>query len=313
MQDSPKEYIELKQRRDIGDIVTTYFDFFKKNLKQFINIFITYNGLFILGFLVVSYLMVTGFVGTIRATPDIDGAVNTSTYDTYLLLGLLGFILLFIVTAVMNYSLAASYLINYERYGKTEVDRKQVWNLISKNIGNIIIFIILLFLIYIAVLILGIIVSFIPVLGTFAYYGMMAGFTSWMGLSFMAMIHKDMGVTESFSEGWKLMTRYFWKCVLVNVVIGILLAGLLLLVLMIPGVIIGIYAFHSVETGVDLANSPFATVVWTIALTIFLVLSSYNQSLSQFSNGILYYSLYEETYNEHTRKMIDQIGAGEQV
>ena len=213
----------------------------------------------------------------------------------------------------MNYSLAASYLVSYERHGKQGVDRKQVWQLISSNIGNIIIFVFLLILIYIGVLILGIIVSFIPVLGTFAYYGMMAGFTSWMGLSFMAMIHKNLGVTESFGEGWKLMVKYFWKCVLVNIVVGILLFGLLLLVLMVPGVIIGIYAFHSLESGVDLANSPFATVVWTLALTIFLVLSSYNQSLSQFSNGILYYSLYEETYNEHTRKLIEQIGAGEQA
>ena len=80
---------------------------------------------------------------------------------------------------------------------------------------------------------------------------------------------------------------------------------------MIPGVIIGVYAFHSIESGIDLANSPFAKIVWTLALSLILILYSFNQSLSQFINGILYFNLHEETYNENTRKRIDQIGAGE--
>jgi hypothetical protein len=307
------DYIQLKQRRDIGDAITAFFDFFKKNLKPFVNIFIGYNGLFILGYLGVSYLMVTGFVGSIRSSPGIDGTVNNGSHELMLGLGLVGFILLFIVTAILNYSLAAAYMVAYEQNNSPMVTKAQVWELIYKNLGKIIIFILLLILIYVGVLIVGIIISFVPVLGTFAYYALMMGFTSWMGLSFMAMIHKDMDVTEGFGEGWKLMVKYFWKCVLVNLVVGILLMLLFLLVLTIPGILIGVYAFHAVETGVDLENSAVATVVWTIALTILLVVSCFNQSISQFSNGVLYYSLYEETYNEYTRNMIDQIGASEEI
>jgi hypothetical protein len=81
--------------------------------------------------------------------------------------------------------------------------------------------------------------------------------------------------------------------------------------MMIPGVLIGIHAFHSIENGVDLANSAFAKVIWTLALSIILILYSFNQSLAQFVNGILYFSLHEETYNEKTRERIEQIGAGE--
>ncbi len=313
MNNTPKEYIQLKRRRDIGDTITVFFDFFKKNLKPFVNIFISYNGLFILGFLGVSYLMVTGFAGTIRSSSGFDGPVDSSGHEMMLGFGVLGFILIFIVTAILNYSLAAAYMVAYEQNSTPEVTKKQVRKLVYDNLGKIIVFILILIMVYVAVLIVGIIVSFIPVLGTFAYYGLMMGFTSWMGLSFMAMIHRKLDVTASFGEGWKLMTRFFWKCILVNLVVGMILGVLVLVVLMIPGILIGIYAFHAMETGVDLANSAVATVVWTIALTVFLVISSFNQSISQFSNGVLYFSLYEETYNEHTRKMIDQIGVSEEV
>lgn len=313
MSNTPNDYIFLKRRRDIGDAITAFFEFFKKNLKPFANIFISYNGFFILGLLGVSYMMVTGFVGTIRNTSNIDGTVSSGGSEMMFGLGILGFVLIFIATALLNYSLAAGYMVAYEENGTPEVTKKQVWRLVSDNIGKIIVFILLLIVIYVGVLIVGVIISFVPILGTFAYYGLMMGFTSWMGLSFMAMLHRKLEVTASFGEGWKLLMKYFWKCVLVNLVVGLILGALFLIVLMIPGVLIGIYAFHAMDTGVDLASSPVATIVWTLALTVLLVVSSFNQSISQFSNGVLYYSLYEETYNEQTRKMIDQIGAGEEV
>ena len=85
----------------------------------------------------------------------------------------------------------------------------------------------------------------------------------------------------------------------------------MLVVMMVPGILIGIYAFHSLDSGVDLANSAGASVVWTLALSILLILYTLNQSMIQFVNGILYFSVHEETYNEATRERIENIGAGE--
>ena len=52
-------------------------------------------------------------------------------------------------------------------------------------------------------------------------------------------------------------------------------------------------------------------MVWTLALSILLILYTLNQSMIQFVNGILYFSVHEETYNEATRERIENIGAGE--
>ena len=306
------DHIELKQRRDLGDTINIYFDFFKKNLKPFLNIFISYNGIFIIGFLGVSYLLVTGFVGLFQESQfgATSGAEEMES-ALYLGMGGLGFVLLFLVTAILNYSLAASYMIIYEKNESPTVEKKKVWALISNNLGKIIVFILLLIVIYIGVFVAGLIISIIPFVGTIVYYILMLGFTAWMGFSFMAMLYENREVTDALSEGFRLIKAHFWKSILVNLVIGLLLGLLMLIVLMIPGVLIGVYAFHSIENGVDLANSAFAKVIWTLATTVLLILYSFNQSLAQFINGILYFSLHEETYNQNTRSRIDQIGAGE--
>ncbi len=305
------KYIPLKRQRDVGEMISTYFEFLKKNFKPFLNIFITYNGLFILAFLGVSYLLVTGFVGAFVATPTFGISTDTSTYQIYFILGLVGFLILFIITAVLNYSLAAVYMIQYEQNKGTAVEKRKVWELVKQNLGKIILFIILMMIMYIVLMVVGVIISFIPILGSIAYYLMILAYTSWMGLSFMSMINDNKEVTDAFGEGWNLLKKYFWKSVLSNLVIGMLLGILMMVVLMIPGILIGIYAFHSLDTGIDLATSPIANVIWTLALSLVLILYTINQSLAQFVNGILYYSLHEETYNEATRERIDNIGVGE--
>ena len=305
------KYIPLKRQRDVGEMITAYFEFFKQNFKPFLNIFISYNGIFILGFLGVSYLLVTGFVGTFVNTPVYGIEADISNYQAYFIAGVVGFVILFIITALLNYSLAAVYMIQYEENKGQPVEKGKVWEVIKQNLGKTILFVILAMFMYIVLMIVGVIISFIPLLGTIAYYIMILAFMSWMGLSFMAMLKDNKEVTDAFGEGWMLLRKFFWKSVGTNLVIGMLLGILMMVVLMVPGILIGIYAFHSLDTGVDLANSPMANIVWTLALSLFLMLYTINQSLSQFVNGILYYSLYEETYNEATSERIDNIGAGE--
>lgn len=305
------KYIPLKRQRDVGDMISTYFEFLKKNFKPFLNIFITYNGIFILAFLGVSYLLVTGFIGAFVATPAFGVTNDISNYQIYFVLGVIGFLILFIITAILNYSLAAVYMVQYEQNKGVTIEKRMVWEMVKLNLGKIIIFILLMMLMYFGIMSIGVVILSIPILGFFAYYLLFFAFTSWMGLSFMAMINDKKEVIEAFKEGWNLLKKYFWKSVFSNLVIGILLGILMMVVLMIPGILIGVYAFHSLDSGVDLANSPVANVIWTLALSLLLILYTINQSLAQFVNGILYYSLHEETYNEATRERIDNIGAGE--
>ena len=303
-----KDYIELKQRRDFGDIITVYFDFFKQNLKGFTNIFLSYNGIFILLLLGCSYLIVSGFMDSI-AKRGSGGSDQTALM--LLGFGAIAFFIIFVLTAALNYSLASSYMINYTKQEQIEVKKKDVWKMVIDNAGNIIVFILLLGVIYFAFIIVSLILSIIPIVGFLAQYVIQFFVTSWLGVSFMVMLNEKKGPVDSLGEGWDLVKSTFWKCVGVNFIIGILLGLLLILLLTAPGILIGIYTFHAVETGEAIETSAVATIIYTFGLSILLVVMAYSQSLSQFINGILYFSIHEEKYNMMMRKRIDQIGAGE--
>ncbi|MEA1784965.1 hypothetical protein U1E44_02580 [Arenibacter sp. GZD96] len=312
MKNTAQKYIELKVNRDFGDIITTYFEFLKQNLKNFTNVFLNYNGIFLIGLLVVSYLLVSGVLGLIG---HYDFGQDFSTmsggeeaYYIYLVVGGILLVIIFMIVALLNYSLAAAYMIQYETLQGNHFDKRQVWNFFTRKIGSIFLFIVLLIGIYMAVSIVGIILAIIPLVGVFAYYILLFFVLAWFGVSFFCLLNENKGVSEAFGEGWNLVTKNFWKSVGVNFVLGLLNGILFFIVLIIPGILLGVYTFHVVENDVDVSSGMVPTIVYTLGTCMVLLISMYSQCLSQFVNGILYYSLHEKLYNTHARSKIDQIG-----
>ncbi|WP_340156943.1 hypothetical protein [uncultured Maribacter sp.] len=305
-------YIPLKVNREFGGIISAYFDFFKQNIKSFTNVFLSYNGVFLIGLLITSYLLVSGFIGMIAhesgQSPFSDNLAAEEEYYVYLGIGGFLFFVIFLGVAFLNYSLSTSYMIKYEETKDSNVDKKEVWQYAKSQFGNILLFVLLLIPIYLVYFIVAIILAIIPLLGFFAQYIVQFFLTAWIGVSFFDMLQNKKSVTDALGEGWKLVTGSFWKSIGVNFILGLLLGLLLMIVLIIPGIIIGVYTFHVVENDVDYTNSIVSTIVYTLGLSIFLIIAVYGQCLSQFINGILYYALHEKTYNENTRARIEQIG-----
>ena len=306
------KYIPLRINRDFGDIITTYFDFFKQNIRKFTHVFLSYNGIFLIGLLIVSYLLVSGFMGVIAYENSGSFGVAREPMDEkyFVLIGVGGilFVLILLAVAVLNYGLASSYMISYEELQSNAFDKKIVWNRIQQQFGNILLFILMLVPVYLLFLIVAVIFAFIPLVGLFVQYVLQYFLAAWLGVSFYDMLQNKKGVMESLGEGWNLVTGNFWKSVGVNFILGLLIGILMLVTFTIPGVIIGVYTFHVVQNNVDYLNSIVAIIVYTLGTCAVLIIMVYGQCLSQFVNGILYYALHEKTYNINTRKKIDQIG-----
>lgn len=306
------KYIELRINRDFGDILSVYFEFLRQNIKKFTNVFLSYNGIFLIGLLITSYLLVSGFIGMVTESSNAygigTGVSNEGTYWTYIVSGGILFFIIFLLVAGLNFSLSSSYLIKYEENKGMGFDKKDVWNHTKNNFGKTLIFILLLIPIYIGFFIVAIILAFIPLLGMFAQYIVQFGMTAWIGVSFYSMMSQKKDTAEGYGEGWRLVSNNFWKSVGVNFILGLLNGLLAFIILLVPSIIIGIYTFHVVENNVDVAGSVVSTIIYTLGLCMLLILMVYAQCLSQFVNGILFYALHEKAYNVNTRSKIDQIG-----
>lgn len=312
MQDTPQNhYLELKVNRDFGDIITTYFEFLKQNLKKFTNVFLSYNGIFLIALLIVSYLLVSGFIGMItyaNSSSMVGTTANDEDYIIYLVAGGILYFVVFTAVAIMNYSLAGAYMIRYEECKGNQFDKKEVWALFKNRLGSIFLFILLLIGIYIGVSIVGVLLALIPLVGVFAYYTLIFFILAWFGVSFFCLLEENMGVTAAFGEAWSLVSRNFWKSVGVNFILGFLNGILVLIIMIIPGILVGIYTFHVVENNVDIEAGIVPTIIYTLGTCLILIVGIFGQCLSQFVNGLLYYALHEKAYNTNTRSKIEQIG-----
>ncbi|RTE53433.1 hypothetical protein EHW67_10445 [Arenibacter aquaticus] len=308
-------YIELRVNRDFGDMITLYFDFFKQNLKKFTNIFIGYNGIFLIGLLLVSYLLVSGVIGLISNEQNtfLDGVgFGTDAYLIYFGLGGVLFFFIFLMVAILNYSLSTSYMIKYEEYKGQGFNKEEVWQQIKSNLGNIVLFILLILLLFVLLMVVAFILAFIPLVGMLAQYVLQYFIMAWVGVSFFVMLKEKRGIIEALGEGWNLVTKNFWTAVGVNFILGLLIGLLIMVVMIIPGILVGIYTFHVVQNDVALGSSIVPTIIYTLGTCMFLIIAVYSQCLSQFINGLLYFSLHEKMYNLNSRSKIDQIGLQDQ-
>src|SRR5690606_38350179 len=176
----------------------------------------------------------------------------------------------------------------------------------------IVVFILILILLFFGLMVAAIVLTFIPLAGMLAQYVIQYFVMAWVGVSFFVMLKEKRSVTDALGEGWNLVTKNFWRSVGVNFILGFLIGLLFMVVIMVPGILIGVYTFHVVQNDVDLGASLVPTIIYTLGTCLLLIIAVYSQCLSQFVNGLLYFSLHEKTYNLNSRSKIDQIGLQDQ-
>ena len=285
-------YIEFRNRSGFGDIINNYFLFLKYNFKQYSSLYLRYNTISIILTLISGYLLVTGFMGL--ASRDFRfGMGNNLDTEIYFFAGGIILFLVVFVTSLINYSFSSAYVTQYV-LTNGKVESKSIWNHIIKNIGNI-----------------SLMISFIPFLGFIAQYGMSFTISAIFGLTFMSMFSNNNGFSNAISEGFSFTFNNFLKVIGYGLVIGILNLMITALILAIPGFIIGIYTYFSVESNVDLVGNTFATLIFTLGFAMFILSFIFTQALSQVAFGVLYYNLYELKHNTFLQGKINQIGVNE--
>jgi MFS family permease len=304
-----KPYIELRTRNNFGDIINNYFLWLKYNFKPYTNLYLRYNAISIILTLMGSYLLVTGFMGLASRDFRFGMGSNIDT-DIYLYGGLFVLVIILGLTAILNYSFSSAYMIEYVT-NSGKVVPKNIWTAIKNRIGAVILFIIIGFFIYVGYLIASVILAFIPLLGMLAQYAISFTLSAFFGLAFTALFIGNKTVTEALNEGWTFTFSNFVRVVFYGLIVGILNLMITMLILSVPGFILGIYMYFSIESAIDVTTSVFATIIFTISFALFILAFIYTQALSQIAFGVLYFNLHEEKYNIYLRERIEQIGVND--
>lgn len=303
-----KPYLELRTRHSFGDIINLYFQFLKYNFKNFVNLYLRYNAISIIFTLIASYLLVTGFMG-LASTDFRFGMSSNIDTNAYLIGGLIVIMLVVLITSIINYSFSSAYIIEYTE-NEGIVESSAVWNRIQRNFGNIVLLILFGVLIYLVYLVVTVIVAFIPLVGLIVQYGLNFTLSAIFGLAFISLFKAktSVGAGTAIGEAWDFTLSNFLNVILFGLIIGILNVMIALLISTIPGFIIGVYLFFSIESEVDFVSSNLANVIFTLSFAMFILSFIFTQALSQIAYGILYFNLYEQKYNTYLKGKIEQIG-----
>lgn len=305
-----EKYIELRTRNSFGSIIDNYFTFLKYNFKNYTNLYLRYNVISIILTLLSSYLLVTGFMGL--ASRDFRFGMGGDETEGTMLIGIGGFLLVVIlfITFLINYSFSSAYISEYV-FTQGNQTSKAIWQKIKRNLGRIIVFILIGIAIYIGYIILSMVLAIIPFLGVFIQYAISFLLSAMFGLAFMSIFTTYNSVGNALGEGWDFTINNFLKVLFYSFVIGVLNLMITALILAIPGFIIGIYVYFSAESNIDIATSNFARIIFTVGFAIFILTFIFSQALSQLAFGVLFYNLHEEKYNTFLQSKINLIGKDE--
>jgi hypothetical protein len=305
------KYVEPRLRRDFGAIMSAYFDFLKGNMKALFNAFVAYNGIFVIFFLLGSYLVVTGVVQVIIAQNNwVTG--DNSGYETGGLLagsGAILLIIIFLISSLLNYGIASSYVSIYERKKVNNLDRKEVFRLAKSKFGGLILFAISAVMLYLVYFAVQLVLAFIPLLGSLIAIAIGMAFNAWLSLTIFSYVHKGEGVFTAFGEAWTLLFSGFWKAIGVNLVLGIIIQVVITALNILPAVLVGVYLYNTIDDGNGLQDDIFGQILIVVMITLFCIAFMFAQILSQSVNAFLYFNLHETKYNEYLRSRIEKLGS----
>ncbi|WP_194852053.1 cation-translocating P-type ATPase [Nonlabens antarcticus] len=303
-------YIEPRLRRDFGGIVTAFFNFMKANIRGLINVFIGYNGVFFILFLISVYFVITGLVDYLiqekLGSGDTDVAALTMGFATIFLVFLIA------LATIFNYAISSSYLSIYERRKENNLPKRDVWLLAKKMFWGILLVGVCAIGLYVIYFIVQIVLAFIPILGTIISLVLGLAFNAWISLTIFSYVHnKEKNVFDAFGEAWQLLFSGFWKTLGVNFVLGFLVQICLFSLQIVPAIIAGVIAFHAVQDSGSFTDSTLSHILIILILTLLCIMIMFIQMISQIINGFLYFNLHEFKHNEYLRSRISQIGTAE--
>ncbi len=294
---SNKKYIELRQHRDFGQIISTSFEFLLSNFGNFFRTVFAITGItFVLSISLLSLWFYKFFdnlikVGGNTSRYNSGSNVYTDLFDGMNLYYLIGGSIVLLFSLLFTYLTIYTYVKIYVEKGKlVEITLKEVWTELKKKLGK---YLGAGFLFFILLIAENVLVVFSASLGIFIYILMALG--SWalfyyMYLYFLIIVNEDeVDLMDAFGRSFYLVKGKWWQTFGLSFII-ITLCYILTLLLSALGVFIGASANSLLGYSSSKYVSFFLVVTGSVIGTIYLYMIFCFYIIK---NSIIYYSYVE--------------------
>jgi hypothetical protein len=312
---------ELYKERDLSANFSDTITFFKSFGKHFFKNFFIINGIFLMILVVLIY-----FISKIYMEVLFSSANNLTNNPNYLfnylsdniILVMGGFIITFVlivILSMLNITFPVIYLKLFEETKSDSFTTQQIINELKKNFGKMLLFLLgIAFVIMpLAFITFGLLVLLCFVLIGFPLLIIVGcAFFSWIMLSYHEYILNNVGFFKALSNGYYLLKLKFWTIVGTTFLMIMLVQTIQGIITIIPYLItVGslLVSTQNLQDSNLQADSYSAFGIIIAVIMVFSVLLSYIfNNFIVINQGLIYYSMHEETENHTTKNQIDLIG-----
>lgn len=311
---------QLYKKRTFNELIGDTFNFFKAHGKNYFANYIAINGGIILVLIVLLYFFMKVFYDGLFT----NGIANSSNgFENYILENIelfigygIGAFLLILILTFVNSLYPIAYLKLIER--KEETNAANIWKFIKSKIGKSLIF---FFLSLVTLFPIAILLGFLCFALVFILIGIPlifivipAVFTC-ISFAYYNYITTNDGYFNSVSKGYKLFTTKPWPLIGSTVIMYFIVNTVVSFISFIP-YFIGIFgmAFNieTQDTESLQENISFLMIMVGITFILSISLNYLLQNIVSVNQGIMYYSMVDETEKTSNLSEIDLIGSNEE-
>jgi hypothetical protein len=310
---------ELFKKRDFNALFSDTIDFFKRFGKNYYKNYFIINGIFLMILVVLIYFISKIFLENAFSTVQDSNNDFIANYVHTNPLMFFGFFAIFILVSIflslLNITYPIVYLSLIDKNQTEEISSSQVIVEIRKNIGRFILFFIgtIFIILPIVIIILTILILLCFVLiGIPLLIIIFPFFSSWFSQSYFIFTIEKHTFIDSLKKGYQLVRPKFWMVVgnalFIQFIIQMIQSTVTIVFYIIA--FFGFLFFRQDIQNETFKNSNFslAAVCVTLVFVILVIFGYVLNNITIINQGILYYSLREETENKSIKNEIDSIG-----
>lgn len=311
---------QLYKNRNFNEIISDTFNFFKVHGKNYFANYIAINGGILLVLIVLLYFFIKVFFDGLfsNGTPNTESYIENylvQNFDLFIGYGILAFVLILILTFVSNlYPIAYLKLIEKNE----ETNLKNILNYIKSKIGRSLAFfflsLVILFPLAIILMALCIALCFIIIGIPLLFIVIPAIFIS-INFSYYNYITTNDSYFDSIAKGYKLFMKKPWPLIGSTFVVYMIVNTLVTFVSFIPyfaGIFSLVFNIETQNRENILEGFSFAMIMFGLTFILSITLNYLLQNIITVNQGIMYYTMINETENKSAISEIDQIGIYEE-